>query len=289
MASDPRLTREEIPAGLEQLRPYLEKEKLPWEELSVGDSVVVTSCNATGEALGECEFTLLAMEQEREGTYRTVLRLERAEVTFGDDASPRQPVELPPGTIMAGGVSCQHFPETNAYMTYVGGISTGRDFSFDHVRTPDGAVRQDVALQGVAKVAHRAGEIAASDEEAVAEYRQAVEEALEQAGAEQAQQMREIEEQFDKDLAEHLDEETIAGIKGLWSTFCDEGKWRLAILWFHAMEQEKTDRYLPALKEAMEKEFTWSPPSARGAMMLPASPRGYDMMIAHLGLERRDS
>ncbi|MDP3999977.1 MAG: hypothetical protein Q8Q11_00880 [bacterium] len=280
---------EPIPAALEQLRPYLEKETLPWAEVSAGDSIIVTSCDAEGNALGDSAFTLLDMEKQEDGTYRTVLRLESSEVTFGDDSSPRKPVELPAGTIMSGGVGCEHFPETTTYMMYVGGISTGRDFSFDNVLTPDGEVRQDAALRDVTQVAHRDGDLEESAEETVTRYQRTVEEEKKKDDEDTAQQMQAIEGQLDKELQEHLDEKTGARIKDLWSTFSDEGKWRLAILWSHALDQEVTERYLPALEEAMEEEFTWAPNAVRGAMMLPASQRGYAMMVEKLGLQRKES
>lgn len=279
------MSSQDIPPALEQLRPFLEKEKLPWEEMKEGDRLTISALDAENDAVGDVSLMVLVCDKDEEDKEHIVFRLEQADIRFGSSASHRQPLELPAGTLMSAGVSCQHFLETSVFMAYIGGIATGRDFSFKNAWTPEGEMVDGVAIRGVENIAKQPGKLTDGDQAELGKYDEEVRKYDKQQKEQQAVFAKELDAAFKAWMEKEFDAETCESIWDIVKTFSVEGRYRLAGLLEHATEQKVTEKYLAALKRAMKEEFTWSPSSDRGAMFLPASHRGYQLMIEELGLK----
>ena len=69
------------------------------------------------------------------------------------------------------------------------------------------------------------------------------------------------------------------------ATFNPEGRYTLLCLMEHSNDQGVLAQFNGVLKAAIEKEFSYLHPQARGTEMFPATQRGWQMMVRELGLK----
>jgi hypothetical protein len=273
-----------IPKGLERLSHYLESESVAWDKARLGTSVVVVAHDSATEQPGSFEFELVATQTERNDLTTSWVELRKNDFTFVEGGQ-RSPVKLPAGTIMKGGVSCQHFPETNAFMSYLGGLSVNRDFSFDEVMTPDGRIIGTILVPQITGLFSFLPEDGYTPPESLVVYQNKIAEWKLKEESEYDKAVREMDETIAARVVELFEiPETREELLALIATFHPEARWRLAVLLDYAKEDGVQDNYLSTLKLAIIEEFDMAPPGLRGVSILPASQRGWSLMVRELGL-----
>jgi len=271
-----------IPPSLENLRHYLEGERIAWADTTLGTDVVLEA-RRTADDIGYLSFRLVSKEDKDNGLTDTWVDLGSQEYPF-TNASTREVIRLPQGTIMRGGISCEHFPQTSVYMAYLGGISVGRDYSFEEILTPDGVYIDSVLVPNVSRIYSFAPEGEYCPPEALANYRRIVSEQKAKDAAEQQQAEAEMDEQIVELVEAVFPEEQAQEILGIVTDFHPEGRYRLGCLVEHAANQGLLDSYLPALKKIVKEEFGYEPPSVRGLPGIPRNDRGWPKLISEIGL-----
>lgn len=279
------MIKRELPPGLEYLRHYFEQEKLVWGETKQGTEVVVEALDQGTQEFGFFTFTVLDIQETQNGLSRAYVMLGENNYTFVS-ADTRQPIILPAGTIMQGGISCQHFPETNGFMSYFGGISVARDYSFEDAMTPDGVIVGGVLVPQVNNIYSfmpTEGEYRLPDE--FGDYLEKIKVSKQVETAEADQYEIELNAGITSRLEELFESDDIRReIAEILSTFEVEARYKLAVLLEYSVEDGCKDRYLEVLKKAIQDEFRMMPPGHRGLSFIPSSGRGFTQMIRELGL-----
>lgn len=278
------MSERRIPPAAEGLRHYLELETVNWSDMQPGSEVIVEALDMAKQQRGSFSFTVFNLEDERNGLKTVHVELKENDFTFVRSAN-REPVKLPPGTILKNGVACKHFPETNAFMSFLGGISVGRDYSFDEVMIPGGEILGTVLIPQV-EALHTfmpGGEY--TPPASFDAYKQRVAETKDKDQQEYDESVRLMDQQISESLPEFFDDEAVRQeILAHFATFDPGARYKLAVLLEYSQEDGVLDRYLDVLKHAIEEEFIMAPPGQRGISFLPASGRGFDLMVRELGL-----
>jgi hypothetical protein len=278
---------EQIPPSLAHLKHYFDADKIEWSQAEPGWGVVIEAQDIKTNSQGSFGFQIVDKERLPNGLQEVWMELDDTSYHFVEDTDERKPIILPKGTLMKAGVSCQHFPRTNAYMTYFGGIAVGRDFSFEEVQEPDGRIVGGVLVARVQAV-HSFLPESKNSYTPPASYR-SYRETIAQAKDSEKQGYEAWAANLDTEIAKSLEEYYPDRFKreAIWdviSTFHPEGRYKLAILLEYAHEDGVLDRFLPVLTETLAQEFVYAHPSIRGLDILPASQRGWAKMVRDLGL-----
>lgn len=273
-----------IPPALEGLRHYLELETVDWRDTQPGSEVLVEALDTETQERNSFGFTVFSLQDERNGLKTVHAELKENDYPFIRD-SDRQPVKLPEGTILKNGVACQHFPETNAYMSFLGGISVGRDYSFDEAMTPDGNVLGTVLIPRVEALYSFMPDGEYTPPATFDVYKQRIAEAKDKGQQEYDESVRQMDDQIAASLPEFFDDEaTRQELLDIFATFDPEARYKLAVLLEYSQEDGVLDKYMEVLNLAIKEEFIMAPPGHRGFSFLPASGRGFNLMIKELGL-----
>ena len=175
-------------------------------------------------------------------------------------------------------------------MTYFGGISVNRDYSFRDVLLPDGRVINGVLVPQVKTIMSFLPEkdFAAMS---LGDYDRAIIEYKDAALSEHEKAIAELDKTildravalFSSEEQAEIRDEVLSQI----ATFNPEGRYVLLCLMEHSNDQGVLGRFNAVLKAAIEKEFVYLHPKVRGTEMFPATQRGWQMMIRELGLNLR--
>jgi hypothetical protein len=278
-----------IPTSLEQLHRYLEAEKVEWGSTIPGTEVIVETQNTETGDISYFPITLIDKEPLENGLFDAWVELGEQAYEFFQ-GSNREPVNLPAGTIMKGSGSCQHFPVTSTLMVYLGGISANRDYSFEEIMTPDREITLgEIFIPNITKLYSFAPDGEYQTPEAFKEYKRLIRESNISDQARQDQYEAELDGRLSKKIEQLFSEEEAKEIRDLADSFHIQGRYRICCLLEHAEIQDKTGGFLPALKKAIEEEFTWSPAEYRGYPSIPANARGWALFVSELGLKRPSS
>lgn len=278
------MTARQVPTALENLRHYSELEEVNWRDMQPGGKVIVEALDIERQGRGSFSFTTLNVKDEANGLQTVHVELGENDFTFAQDVT-REPVRLPAGTILKSGIACQHFPKTNGHMSFLGGISVGRDYSFNEVVAPDGETFGTVLIPRVGALYSVMPDGAFSLPDYFEAYKQRVAEIEEKERQEYDESVRLLDEQIAASLPDFFDDEaTREELLVLFATFGPDARYKLALLLEYSQEDGVLDKYIAVLRRAIDEEFCMAPPGFRGASFLPASDRGFDMMISDLGL-----
>jgi len=269
------------PPAPEGLQHYLE---LNWRDMQPGSEVLVEALDIATRERNSFGFSVFNLQDERNGLKTVHVELKDNDFTFIRDAD-RQSVRLPKGTILKNGIACQHFPETNAHMSFLGSISVGRDYSFDEVMTPEGDVLGTVLVPQVEALYSVLPDGEYTPPASYDRYKQRISEAKDQGQQEYDESVRQMDEQIAESLPEFFDNEaTRQELLDIFATFDPEARYKLAVLLEYAKEDAVLDKYMDVLKLAIREEFIMAPPGHRGVSFLPSSGRGFNLMIRELRL-----
>lgn len=278
---------EPIPPSLSQFRHYFDADKIQWAQAEPGWGVVIEAHDPETNSRGSFGFQIVDKVLKENGLFNVWVELDDNAFHFVEDTEQREIVMLPKGTLMRAGVSCKHFPRTNAYMSYFGGIAVGRDYSFEELQRPDGKIIGGVLIPDVEAVHSFLPENAYTPPASYRSYLEAIVQAKEVGRQEYEEWVKDLDAEIGKCLKEYYtDSNEREAIQSIIDTFHPQGRYKLAILLEYAREDGVLDKFLPVLNDVMEEEFIYAPPVVvRGVDIMPASQRGWAKMVRALGLQ----
>jgi hypothetical protein len=276
---------EPIPPSLAQFKHYFDTDRIEWAQVEPGWGVVLEAHDTQTNDLGCIGFQVVDKEKRQNGLHDVWIELDDTAYHFVADSEDRSNLVLPKGTLMKAGVSCEHFPHTNAYMSYLGGVAVGRDFSFTEVQAPDRGIIGGVLIAKVQAVHAFLPEGTYTAPVAYKPYREAVSNAKDAEQADYDAWAANLDSEIAKCLEEYYpDEAERTAIQEIISTFHPEGRYKLAVLIEYASEDGVLDKFLQVLQDTLKEEFSYMHPKVRGIDILPASQRGWLKMVRDLGL-----
>ena len=279
-----------LPPSLDLFKDHFEADRIEWNQTKPGWGVAVEAQDLKTNELGSFGFQIVDIAKLNNGFTDAWVELDENSYNFTVDATSGRRLLLPKGTLMRAGISYDHFPRTNASMAYLGGISVGRDFSFEEVQTPDGTMIDSVIIPKISAV-HSFLPIKTDyvAPETYTRYREAVARAHVAENVDLETWAKKLDEQIANLLLEYFPEspEDVDAIQTILSTFHPHGRYTLAAIMACAQTEGSLHKYRAALETALKEEFSFTPPIvARGLDFYPATQRGFDMMIRGLGLEK---